>query len=429
MSPERSPRAAMVAAPGSGQGKTWTTAALARRCAREGRRVRVFKTGPDFIDAAILERAAGSPVHTLDLWMAGEDECARRLGEAARTADVVLVEGAMGLFDGQPSTAQLARHFGLPVLLVVDAAAMAQTFGAVVLGLTSYDPELRFAGVFANRVAGPGHAEMLMHSLRDPTCWSGAALGDAATSLPERHLGLVMPGEIHDLDARIDRAANGLLSFDVDRLPRIDLRAPAAPRVAPLLQGVQVAVARDPAFCFVYPANLDLLRELGAELRFFSPLDDARIPDADALYLPGGYPELHAAALAHNAGMQTSLRAHVDRGKPTLAECGGLMLLARGLRTLDGTRHEMVGVLDLEVEMQSRLVAIGHYGCDLAEGALRGHAFHHSSAHGSAPHGELATSVYGASREPVYRRERLVASYVHWYLPSNPEAAARLFRP
>jgi cobyrinic acid a,c-diamide synthase len=429
MPPERGPRAAIVAAPGSGQGKTWTTAALARRCAREGLRVRVLKTGPDFIDAAILQRASGSPVHSLDLWMCGEDECARRLADAARAADVLLVEGAMGLFDGQPSTADLARRFGLPVLLVVDAGAMAETFGAVVLGLTRYDPDLRVAGVLANRVAGPGHAEMLQRSLRDPRGWCGCALGDPTTSLPERHLGLVMPEEIQDLDARIDRAADGLRGFDLELLPRVELVSPAALRVARQLEGVTIAVARDPAFCFVYAANLDLLRELGAELSFFSPRDDARLPEANALYLPGGYPELHADALARNASMRASVKAHIDAGKPALAECGGLMLLARTLSTLDGARHEMVGALDLEVEMQPRLMAIGHYRCALAEGALRGHAFHHSSARGSAPPSERADATYGAAREPVYRRQRLVASYVHWYLPSNPDAAARLLRP
>jgi cobyrinic acid a,c-diamide synthase len=426
---EHRARACVITAPGSGHGKTWLTAALARRCAREGRRVRVLKTGSDFIDPAILARAAGSPVHTLDLWMGGEHECERQLGDAAREADIVLVEGVMGLFDGLPSTADLAQRFGLAVLLVVDASAMAQTFGAVVHGLVDYCPDLHFVGALANRVAGAGHAEMLADSLRDRRTWCGAIFSDDRTTLPERHLGLVMPEEVCDLDARIERAADALLGFDLERLPVCDFTAVAAPRLAPELRGVRIAVARDAAFCFVYPANLDLLRELGAELRFFSPRDDQQLPEADALYLPGGYPELHASALSQNATMCQSICSHIDQKKPVLAECGGLMLLARALRTLDGSDHEMVGSLDLEIEMQPQLAAIGHYACELAEGPLRGHAFHHSIARGPAFHSELATSPHGGCPEPVYRRERLVASYVHWYLPSNPEAAVRLFAP
>lgn len=305
----------------------------------------MLKTGSDFIDPAILARAAGSPVYTLDLWMDGEHECERQLGEAARDADILLVEGVMGLFDGHPSTADVAQRFELAVLLVVDAAAMAETFGAVVHGLVAYRPELRFVGALANRVAGTGHAEMLADSVRDRSAWCGAVFSDDRTTLPERHLGLVMPEEVSDLDARIERAADALLGFDLDRLPVSDFAPVAAPTPAPALRGVRIAVARDAAFCFVYPANLDMLRTLGAELRFFSPCDDRHLPEADAL------------------------------------------------------------------------------------GALRGHAFHHSTARGTASHSELATSPHGGHPEPVYGRQRLVASYVHWYLPSNPEAAARLFAP
>ncbi|HEX7479042.1 MAG TPA: cobyrinate a,c-diamide synthase [Polyangiales bacterium] len=429
MSVDGHARACIVAAPSSGQGKTWITAALARKWARAGQRVRVFKTGPDFIDPEILTRASGGAVHTLDLWMAGDEQCAQQLSEAARNSDVVLVEGVMGLFDGTPSTADLAQRFGLAVLLVVDASAMAQTFGAVVHGLMDYRPELRFAGVVANRVAGAGHAEMLLGSLRDRTAWHGAIGNDATTTLPERDLGLVMPSEIDDLDAKLERAADSVVSIDLDRFPRLELPELAPAKLTATLRGVRIAVARDAAFCFAYPANLELLRTLGAELRFFSPCDDREIPEADALYLPGGYPELHVQALAQNTSMRTALRAHIAANKPTLAECGGLMWLARGLRTRDGVRHEMAGVLDLEVEMQAKLVSIGHYECAFDEGSLRGHAYHYSQARGGAFVAESATSPHGGRAEPVYRQRRLVASYVHWYLPSNPALATQLFTP
>jgi cobyrinic acid a,c-diamide synthase len=427
MRAEQHARVCIIAAPGSGHGKTWVTAALARRCVREGRSVRILKIGPDFIDPAVLSRACRAPVYTLDPWMAGELDCEHQLGQAARAAEVVLVEGMMGLFDGSPSTADIAQRYGLPALLVIDANAMAQTFGAVVHGLVHYRPELQVMGTLANRVAGPGHAEMLVDSLSDKRLWCGAILQDKTTSLPERHLGLVMPDEVADLEARIERAADALKDFDFERLPQRELEPTVVPKLTPTLRGIRVAVARDTAFCFVYPANLDLLRALGAELCFFSPCSDPQVPEADALYLPGGYPELHARELSANGSMLASIREHIHQNKPTLAECGGLMLLARSLGTLDGTRHAMAGVLELDIDMQSQLVSIGHYACTLAEGALRGHAFHHSRARGPADRAELASSQHGGRAESVYRKRRLVASYVHWYLPSHPEAATRLF--
>jgi cobyrinic acid a,c-diamide synthase len=427
--PDPCARGCVIAAPGSGQGKTWVTAALARACVRSGRRVRVMKVGPDFIDPEILARASGSPVCTLDPWMAGDDACARELGEAGRSADVVLVEGVMGLFDGSPSTADVAAQFGLSVLLVIDAWTMAQTFGALVHGMMTYRPELKFAGVLGNRVAGEAHGAMLAESLRDRALFRGAIPNDPDASLPERHLGLVMPDEVRDLEARLDRAAASQRNFDFDALPELGIGAPPSSALPRSLEGVRIAVARDAASCFMYPANLDLLRAMGAELVFFSPRDDRALPDASALYLPGGYPELHAAELSRNGALHRAIQAHVEQGKPAVAECGGLMMLARGLRTADGRRHDMAGVLDLEVEMKLRLVAIGHYACDLPEGSLRGHSFHHSSATGGAVSlpAAFATSPHGGAPEPVYRVRRLVASYVHWYLPSNPEAAARLF--
>jgi cobyrinic acid a,c-diamide synthase len=368
-------------------------------------------------------------VYTLDPWMAGDEACATQLDEAARASDFVFVEGVMGLFDGSPSTADVAARFGLSVLLVIDAWAMAQTFGAVAHGLMTYRPELRFVGVLGNRVAGQAHGAMLADSLRERALFRGCVPNDPEASLPERHLGLVMPDEVSDLDARFDRAAASLRDFDFEALPELRAGEPTAAPRARTLEGVRIAVGRDAASCFIYPANLDLLRAMGAELVFFSPRDDHALPEASALYLPGGYPELHATELSQNAAMQRAIRTHVEQGKPAVAECGGLMMLARGLRSMAGHRHEMAGVLDLEVEMKAQLACIGHYACDLPEGSLRGHSFHHSRAFGGASPSALASSPHGGPSEPVYRLKRLVASYVHWYRPSNPEAAGRLFAP
>jgi cobyrinic acid a,c-diamide synthase len=244
-------RIVLVAAIASGQGKTTVTAALARRFKRIGQRVRVLKCGPDFIDPMLLERASGAPVHTLDLWMVGPELCRQRLAAVAREADVVLLEGVMGLYDGKPSAADLAREFDLPVLAVIDAAAMAQTAGAVVLGLRDYGP-VQLAGVVANRVASEGHARMVAESLRDIPLL--ATLPKQAHHLPERHLGLVPPEEVGNIDAILDALADQLQLDETawNALPPqlLDTLLPAEP-IAPLLAGKTVAIARDAAFCFL----------------------------------------------------------------------------------------------------------------------------------------------------------------------------------
>ncbi|MDO8372960.1 MAG: cobyrinate a,c-diamide synthase, partial [Polaromonas sp.] len=274
--PTRCP-AVLIAAPASGQGKTTVACALARLHTRQGRRVRVFKCGPDFLDPYWLALASGAPVHQLDLWMTGEDDCARRLEAAAQEADLIIVEGVMGLFDGQPSAADLAQRFGLPVLAVIDAGSMAGTFGALAWGLQHYRDGLRFAGVLANRVASDSHALMLEESLREPEHWLGALMRSSVMTLPERHLGLVMSDELGDAMQRLDAAADALAATPLGQMSGDDLQAWAVAFKAPdlpgfpagALEGRTVAVARDAAFCFIYAANLDCLRELGAQLVFF----------------------------------------------------------------------------------------------------------------------------------------------------------------
>ncbi|HSO07863.1 MAG TPA: cobyrinate a,c-diamide synthase [Pelomicrobium sp.] len=423
--------ALLVAAPASGQGKTTAAAALARLHARRGRRVRAFKAGADFIDPGILERACGAPVYQLDLWLAGEAECRRRVFDAAADADLILVEGAMGLHDGQPSCADLAAALGLPVLLVVDAAAMAQTFGAVCLGLATYRADIEVAGVLANRVAGERHARLLRQSLPARLAYFGALPECPAAALPERHLGLAQAGEIGDLDARIDAAADALAGTAAAELPApVALAsAPPAEKTDLLLEGVRIGVARDAAFSFIHPANLDLLRSLGAELAFFSPLADARPPEADALWLPGGYPELHLGRLAANGAMRARVREHHAAGRPLLAECGGLLYLLEALAAADGARGEMAGVLPGHAILQERLAAIGPQSVEFRAGELRGHTFHHSRLVTPLAPSLRARSPHGGPGEAVYHVGRTTASYVHFYFPSNPFAAAALFSP
>jgi cobyrinic acid a,c-diamide synthase len=435
--------ALLVSAPASGQGKTTLTAALARLHASQGRHVRVFKTGPDFLDPMILERASGHPVYQLDLWMGGEAHCRGLLSEAAAAADLILIEGVMGLFDGTPSSADLARRFGVPVLVVIDAEAMAQSFGAIAYGLAHYREGLPFLGVLANQVAGERHAELVKEGMPPGLRFLGSLARDAQLELPDRHLGLVQAAEVADLEERLNAAASRLAGSELSRLPpavefdageersageqSLDSSSSPPP---PSLAGVRIGIARDSAFSFLYQANLDLLRALGAELVFFSPLHDSGLPDVDSVYLPGGYPELHLEGLNANRGLAEALRVHLEAGKPLYAECGGMLYLLESLTDVHGRRGALAGILPGHGLMHERLKGLGYQSAPLPGGTVRGHTFHHSTietplvpaAHGERAHG-------GSAGEAIYWRKRLVVTYFHSYFPSNPSAAAALFLP
>ncbi|OYQ40278.1 cobyrinic acid a,c-diamide synthase [Rhodoferax sp. TH121] len=461
--------AILIAAPASGQGKTTITSALARLHTRQGRRVRVFKCGPDFLDPYWHTLASGAPVYQMDLWMTGEADCRARLHAAAQEADLIIVEGVMGLFDGDPSAADLAVKFGLPVLAVVDASAMAGTFGALAYGLQHYRAGLPWAGVLANRVASERHAAMLQGSVREPEHFMGAVMRDAAMTLPERHLGLTVASEVTDAMERLDAAADALAQTPLGRMTVEDMQRwsvaftpvevagvqegvrakgfaqvkeeparragdteqNALPSHPATLQGQRIAVARDAAFCFIYAANLDTLRALGAELVFFSPLRDAELPVCDALWIPGGYPELHAQTIADNRSLRESLAAHIAAGKPVWAECGGMMALFDTLVTADGARHAQWGLLPGEVTMQKRLAGLGPQQLRLQSGTLRGHTFHYSTTRTPL---QAATRTAKPDHDPlpnvgeaVWQQGAVRASYFHAWFPSCPAAVVELF--
>jgi len=425
--------ALLVGAPASGQGKTTATAALARWHRNQGRRVRVFKTGPDFLDPMVLERASGQPVHQLDLWMGGEAHCRELLYRAACEADLILIEGVMGLHDGTPSSADLAWRFSLPVLAVIDGSAMAQTFGAIAHGLATYRPGLRFSGVLANRVGSASHAQMLRESLPEGMAWFGALPRDEAYALPSRHLGLVQADEVADLEQRIDRVAQALGAVAPPLPAPVCFEAVKGQHVKRSLSGMRIAVARDAAFSFIYRANLDTLSALGAELVFFSPLADEPVPDAQALYLPGGYPELHLERLGRNATARESIWAHHARGKPIVAECGGMLVLLDSLTDVQGNTTPMLGLLPGRVVMEKRLVNLGLHSAELPEGLVRGHTFHHARIETPlVPVALTQAQRHHGKPEGIYRcghGGRLHASFLHLYFPSNPQAVARLFHP
>lgn len=419
--------ALMIAAPASGQGKTMITAALARLHRRQGRRVKVFKCGPDFLDPQIHAVASEAPCENLDFRMGGEADVAWRLARAARDNDVILIEGVMGLFDGDPSAADLARRYNLPILVVIDGSAMAKSFGAVALGMKTYQPDTRVVGALANCVGSAYHAQLLEQSLPEGIAWFGAVPRDTASALPERHLGLLPAAEIADLAQRIDQLADRIATTAAATLPPVaSFPSASQPDIPQLLQDKMVAVARDAAFCFAYPANIECLESMGATLRYFSPLDDTALPECDAVWLPGGYPELHSDALAANPAMIQSLKQHIDANKPMLAECGGMIALATTLIDTDDQSHPLMGILPGTVQMQNKLAALGMQSLALPSGQLGGHTFHYSTfdcplnpiTHTQDAHQKQSEAVYGVNR--------LTATYFHAYFPSAPAAVAAL---
>lgn len=426
--------ALLISAPASGQGKTTFTAALARYHRNQGRKVRVFKTGPDFLDPMILEQASGNTVYQLDLWMVGEEACKALLYEAAADADLILIEGVMGLFDGNPSSAELAEMFGIPVLALIDAGAMAQTFGAIAFGLAHYRPELPFAGVIANRVASEGHADMLAESISDEIHFYGSLMRDKNITLPDRHLGLFQAEEIDDLEERLNQAANLISNIGLKDLPIMVNFEPsyvdnAQQQLPTSLKNIKIGIARDEAFSFIYPANIDTLNQMGAELIFFSPLKDETLPKVDCLWLPGGYPELHLHALQKNTTMYDAIKHHYDNHKPILAECGGMLYLLKTLTDKQQNKADMVGVINGEGIMQQKLAGLGMQEVELYNGKVTAHTFHHSSmsttlepiTHGIRQRGK-------SLGEAVYKENNLTASYLHLYFASNPAVISQLFK-
>lgn len=438
--------AVLIAAPASGQGKTSVAAGLARLWTRQGWRVRAFKCGPDFLDPQWLALATGQPVDNLDLWMNGETDVRARLWQAAQAADVVLIEGVMGLYDGQPSAADLALAWDLPVLAVVSAASMAGTFGAIVHGLRHYRSGLRWVGALANRVAGEAHAAMLRaavlgggEAVTDEEAvargWLGALPRTDVVALPERHLGLTQAAELSDSVARLDALADALAQTPLGRMSRaawqrwsVRLTPPMPTPLEPVLAGRRIAVARDAAFSFIYPANVQTLQDLGAQVLWFSPLANEPLPDCDAVWLPGGYPELHAPALSAARITRDTLAAHVAAGRPLWAECGGMLALLEALTLADRTCVPMWGILPGRARMQPRLAALGMQAWSTPQGELRGHTFHYSALETSlTPVAHTVPPQGGRRAEAVYAHGSVHASYFHAWFASNPAAVGWLF--
>jgi len=425
--------ALFLVAPASGQGKTTITAALARLLTEQGKVVRVFKTGPDYLDPQILEQASKQPVEQLDLWMAGEKWCQQKLYEAACVADLILVEGAMGMFDGSPSSADLAARFNIPVAIVMDVKGMAQTAAAVAQGLANFRDDISVIGLIANNCSTERHRELIVEALPKSLPLLASLKTSDEVALPERHLGLVQASEVADeLELRFTAGAAWLAASGVDRvldtLVSTDFEATSIKRPEPLLKGRRIGIAKDLAFSFIYDANIRLLQEMGATIHYFSPLVDTELPDVDALWLPGGYPELHAAQLSKNTGILQQIADFHQQSKPILAECGGFLYCLQTLTDLDEQVYPMTGILKGLGAMRGKRGCQGMQTLPLPEGDIRGHAHHRSrSEQTPEPIAYGKRQRHSAPGEAIYRENRLTASYLHLYFPSNPVAIAKIF--
>jgi cobyrinic acid a,c-diamide synthase len=433
------PHGLLIAGTGSGVGKTTVTLGLLGALHRKGLAVAPFKAGPDFIDPGLHRLAAGRESRNLDTWMMSPRALGEAFARGCAGADLALVEGVMGLFDGARggaeagTTAHLARRLGLPVVLVVDARGMAGSAAAVVHGFASLDRRVRVAGVILNRVAGAGHLAYLVEAIerraRVPVL--GHLPREEELAIPERHLGLTTAEDLAapEVLAQIaDRVASGV---DLERLTALAVpcRLPPLPTAPPPAPRARLGVARDAAFCFLYPDTLERLAEAGVEAVPFSPLADRALPDGvDGLYLPGGYPEVHGAALAANGAMRAAVRTACGAGMPVYAECGGLVYLSEGVTDADGRFHPMCGVLPARCRLGNRRAALGYREVTVSApgplGAagtrLKGHEFRYSEIDAAALARAgvertltLARRGGGDPRPEGYRVGRTWATYAH----------------
>jgi cobyrinic acid a,c-diamide synthase len=430
--------AIVVAGTHSGVGKTSVTLGLIGAFRHRGRTVQPFKVGPDFIDPLHHQHASGRPARNLDGWMLDPEINLERFARATADADIAVIEGVMGLFDGSEgksdrgSTAEMAKLLGLPVLLVIDASAMARSAAALIHGYTSFDPALRVAGVILNNVGSETHAGMIRDAVAGGVPILGALPRAKDLVVPERHLGLHLPHEarveyVDQLAALIEEHIDLDALLAKSAIERLTTPADAAPSPPPR---IRLALARDEAFCFYYADNLELLEQAGAELVPFSPIDEPLPENIDGIYLGGGYPELHAGKLAANTSTREAIREFASAGGPIYAECGGLMYLARTLE-VGGESHPLCGVLPFSTTMPAPL-AIGYVEVTTTGGLFgsgqtaRGHLFHHSAIAGEPATDrcyELKNSR-GEETQEGYLIQNVLASYAHLHLASNPALAS-----
>lgn len=441
----------VIAGTQSGVGKTSITIALAYALRRRGLNVQTYKVGPDFLDPSYLAVASGKPCYNLDGWMMGRSYVERLFSRTSQTADVCIVEGVMGMFDGadatgsEGSTAEIAHWLNAPVILIADAHGLARSFAAIVKGYSDFDPAVKVAGAIANRCGSAGHAALLDEALRSsslPPLIGGIPL-HALPELKSRHLGLVTADTERLPTAILSELADGLeKNVSLDMILELAAKAPPLQALTPeedvQKRNLSIGIAYDAAFHFYYQDLFDEFERRGCTLKFFSPLADRILPDGiDALYIGGGYPEELATALAANKEMFADVTRFAGSGRPVYAECGGLMYLCRTLEDRSGKRHSMAGLIPAETRMLDRIKRLGYVEAVMEQdslwgrkgAAVRGHEFHYSELTGKpAESGEWQPaysqkwrSTGNITREG-FQRGTVLASYTHLHLASHPEA-------
>jgi len=417
----------IISATHSGAGKTTVTLALMQALRAKGVAFSPYKAGPDFIDPMWHRAVSGKESYNLESKMMSEAHMQQLLG---RADGMPVIEGVGGLFcgSGRSDTGTLAAKLFLPVLFVVDAAGMAGSIAPLLTGFSQFRGDVHIAGVIANRVGSDRHALMLKEALE--ACDLPPLLGwlerDDGCQLPERHLGLHLPHEedVPDFSSILHLEDIFWLQLQKSGREAPEWKDEGESEGKWLLEGKRIAIARDDAFCFIYPANIEWIIEQGGEAVFFSPLAGESVPDgADALWLPGGYPELYADELS--AQGFHSICKFIESNRPVLAECGGMMVLGEGLISKNGERWQMAGVLPFEITMQKKLVSLGYRRSDAgSDQPLSGHEFHYSTR---TMMESLPAAFDVEQGDTGVRYRELRASYCHWYFPSSPETAARLF--
>jgi cobyrinic acid a,c-diamide synthase len=446
----------VIAAPHSHAGKTTIALALMAALSRRGLRVAPFKVGPDYIDPQLHRRAAGRASYNLDTFLVQPAGVQDTFAHATRDADIAIIEGVMGLFDGSSptsrvgSTAEVASLLQAPIVLVVDASGMGASVGALVRGFRTYDPEAWVAGVILNRLGGEGHYRYLLPALEQEGIEVLGYLPRALdVEIPERHLGLLPASETDLVTPLLGRLSNLVEQYiDLDRIMALARMAPASTRAAerayqvPSPSGarrVRVAWAQDEVFHFTYQENLDLLSRAGADIVLFSPLRDTALPaDIDAIWLGGGFPELYAETLTANTSMRQAIRAAGENGLPIYAECGGFMYLCDWLEDQQGERHAQVGLISGGTRMTDRLQQFGYAEATFLHDTLlgpqgttvRGHRFHYSVYE---PGGSPPACAYRITRKRTgesylegFRHHNVLATYFHLHLGSQPQMAGYL---
>lgn len=410
----------LIAAPSSHSGKTTLTLGLLRLLHNRGLHVQPFKCGPDYIDTTHHTNAAHRQSINLDTYMMSEPHVRMLYRHYSQQADVTVTEGVMGLFDGaikwEGGSAATAMLLDIPVILVVNAKGMAYSVAPLIFGLKNFNPLVKIAGVIFNNVNTPSHYQFLKEACEDVGVTPlGYIPVNDAINIPSRHLGLSLSATM-DYDLIADHISK---TVDIDQLLAITMQdVPVSITVIPARpKKLKIAVARDEAFNFIYAENIRRLQQYG-QITYFSPLRDQELPDADMIYLAGGYPELHLAALHNNTAMRTAIRAYCEWGGQVMAECGGMMYLGAGITDQAGNRHEMCGFLDIETSMQNARLTLGYREVNIGEEILRGHEFHYSTATENNPIntvGEVLNARGMPVSTPIYKQQNVIASYIHFY--------------